>query len=120
MAVDPCNLNHDFTLMGEITKLLNSHYPVVVQRTGVEERVNGAWSVEVLDNVAIVRNVMLSGKWGFNYRLTGNWKIDSRKIIYYGGELLERFNAKRGTVDFDALANLPRNIAREVIGDHSK
>lgn len=70
--------------------------------------------------MADVRNLMLSGNWGFRLRLPLFYSASAfeKDVVKAGGELLERFRVRRGRADFDALNNLPTDFAGRVKADH--
>ena len=83
-----------------------------------------AWAVtcEGDKGIATVRNLGLSGNWGFILKLSemtssSDWE---RRIVMAGGELLERFKLRRGAVDHDAVASLAMDpLGRKTLGDYS-
>jgi hypothetical protein len=75
------------TIAREVAECLNIHYPC------------HAWAVtaNVETGLVEVYNLKLSGKWGFIIKID-DMATDPglRLVIHAGGELLERFNVKRG------------------------
>lgn len=69
--------------------------------------------------MADVRNLALSGNWGFRLKLGGIYSASQFKhdVIKAGGEILERFRLSRGSRDDDQLINLPVDFAGRVKGD---
>lgn len=81
-----------------------------------------AVSVEGKQGIATVRNLALSGNWGFilrlaNYSTASEWK---KLTLRAGGEILERYRLQRGIADHAAIDSLPMNFSGNVIGDKSK
>ena len=79
------------------------------------------WAVDVHENqgVANVRNLMLSGQWGFVLKLSLTYSASDfrKRVIRAGGELLERYRVARGRADNAVLAGLPVDHAGRTIGD---
>lgn len=102
----------DFNMAKEMSECLTAAYP------------GHAWAVtcEGEKGIATVRNLALSGNWGFVMKLrnmssSSDWK---KQIIMAGGELLERFRLRRGAVDHDAVASLEMDpLGRKTLGDYS-
>ena len=71
--------------------------------------------------MADVRNLALSGNWGFRLKLQGIYSASQFKadVLKAGGEILERFNVSRGKADGDQLTTMPVNFAGKVQGDYS-
>lgn len=78
-----------------------------------------AWHVTVAQGVVTVQNLTLSGKWGFHV-FEKHINADMHNIMRSGGELLERYNAKRGSLDESELESLPRDFIGQIIGDTTK
>lgn len=102
----------DFNLSRDMAEALHKAYP------------GHLWAVtcEGEKGLATVRNMMLSGNWGFVLKLSdlttaSDWQ---KKVINAGGELLERYRLRRGVADQAAIADLQTNFAGHVIGDTSK
>jgi hypothetical protein len=77
----------DFLTAKQMAETLHSHYP------------GHLWAVtcEGLKGIATVRNLRLSGRWGFVIKLR-DLKADPgmKEVIRAGGELLERYRVSRG------------------------
>ena len=102
----------DFNVAKDMAETLHAAYP------------NHLWAVtcEGDKGIATVRNLALSGNWGFVMKLSemvtaSDWK---KMVIRAGGELLERYKLRRGSADQAAIADLKTNFAGHVIGDTSK
>lgn len=102
----------DFNTAKEMSETLTAAYP------------GHAWAVtcEGDKGIATVRNLALSGNWGFVLKLSdmsssSDWK---KKIVMAGGELLERFRLRRGIVDHAAIAALEMDpLGKKTLGDYS-
>lgn len=101
----------DFNLSRDMAEALHTAYP------------GHLWAVtcEGDRGIATVRNLMLSGNWGFVMKLSdlttaSDWK---KRVLQAGGELLERYRLRRGVADQDAIAAMPTNFAGQVLGDKS-
>lgn len=59
--------------------------------------------------MADVRNLYLSGTWGFRLKLNAIYSASEFKkdVIRAGGELLERYRVARSRADYGQLATLP-------------
>lgn len=66
-----------------------------------------------------IRNLGLSGNWGFRIRLSKIYTHSAlkRDVLRAGGELLERYNLSRGRLDQDALATLHTDFAGRLKAD---
>lgn len=69
--------------------------------------------------MADIRNLALSGQWGFRLHIHRNYSASywKHRVVMGGGELLERYRMRRGRFDEDAYNNLPVNRAGNIIGD---
>ena len=65
---------------------------------------------------------MLSGEWGYRLLLDKNYSVSDlrSRAIKAGGEILERFNVKRGKMNDDHMATMATDFAGRVLGDKSK
>lgn len=68
---------------------------------------------------ADVRNLALSGDWGFRIRLQGIYSASQFKkdVLKAGGEILERFHLSRGKLDDNQLSDLPVDYAGRLKAD---
>lgn len=106
MAIDQIQINEQ-KIAHQIGETLNEHYP------------GHAWCVEVqlLQGVASIRNLNLSGEWGFMLHLDKLLQDPTPKpIINAGGELLERYNISRGEFNDNEFEHRQRNLKGELIG----
>ena len=76
---------NDLVMAKQMAETLHSHYP------------GHAWAVtcDGATGIATVRNLALSGNWGFTLKLTTTYSASEfrRRIVMAGGELLERYHA---------------------------
>lgn len=102
----------DFNTAKDMAEVLHAAYP------------GHAWAVtcEGEKGIATVRNLGLSGEWGFVLHLKDGYSASEwkRKIILAGGELLERFRLYRGLANQDAIASLHNDFSGRSIGDYAK
>lgn len=102
----------DFNTAKDMAEALHAAYP------------GHLWAVtcEGEKGIATVRNLALSGEWGFVLHLkeiysASAWKKD---IVMAGGELLERFNLSRGLANQEAIASIQNDFSGRSIGDYAK
>ena len=102
----------DFNTSREMAESLHAAYP------------GHLWAVtcEGDKGIATVRNLSLSGQWGFVLKLvsmstSSDWK---KQVINAGGELLERYKLRRGAANEAEIADLKTDFAGRVMGDMSK
>ena len=102
----------DLNLARDMANTLHATYP------------GHSWAVtcEGEKGIATVRNLALSGNWGFVLKLSGihnayAWKT---QLVMAGGELLERFRLARGAVDWAAVASLDHDFSGKTLGDYAK
>jgi len=80
------------------------------------------WAVTVdgAQGMATVRNLSLSGQWGFYVKLAHDWSASNfeKQVKMAGGELLERYKVRRERANNEELAALPVNYAGRHIADH--
>ena len=102
----------DFNTAKDMAEALHTAYP------------GHMWAVtcEGEKGVATVRNLALSGEWGFVLHLKDIYSASAwkQKIIMAGGELLERFKLRRGLADQEAIASIQNDFSGRSIGDYSK
>lgn len=82
--------------------VLNRHYP------------GHLWAVSCDQGMLDVRNMALSGNWGFRVKLPVIYSASEfdRQIMRAGGEILERYRIRRSRKpDNDAISALPVNFA---------
>lgn len=73
------------------------------------------WAVSVSEKqgMADIRNLALSGNWGFRLKLKDHYTASDwdKQVLRAGGELLERYRVARARADTEALAFLPTDNA---------
>lgn len=101
----------DFNMAKNMAEILHEAYP------------GHLWAVtcEGEKGIATVRNMMLSGQWGFVLKLSDLFSSSDMKkqVVMAGGELLERYRLRRGAANQDILAAMPTDFAGRSIGDKS-
>lgn len=95
--------SNDFVLAKNAADTLHQHYPGHLWAVCVDQ------PARMLD----VRNLALSGAWGFRISLPAMYSAKwlTRKVMRAGGELLERYRVSRGRANVEALTALPTNFA---------
>jgi len=76
-----------------------------------------SWAVRVRGGMIGVQARALSGCYGYEMRHAG---YTDQKLILAAGEILERYNMRRGTIDADEYANAKRNYAGAMVADGSQ
>ena len=91
---------NDLLMAKEMADLLHQHYPGHLWAVSCD----GAGS-----GFADVRNLSLSGTWGFRVKLRELFSASDfrRRIVMAGGEILERYNLSRGKLRQEELAAIP-------------
>lgn len=93
---------NDFLLAKRMAEVLHKHYP------------GHLWAVtcEGQTGIATVRNLRLSGMWGFTLKLK-NIQDDPtlKRVVMAGGELLERYKVARGKFN-------PADMERDLVACH--
>jgi hypothetical protein len=88
---------------------LHAHYP------------GHLWAVACDGQIgfADVRNLALSGTWGFRIRLSKMYSASAfeKQVVMAGGELLERYKLKRGRLNEDHLLSLKADFAGRLTAD---
>ncbi len=101
---------NDLILAKDMADTLNRHYP------------GHLWAVNVdgKQGMADIRNLGLSGTWGYRLRLVANYSASEflKRVVSAGGEILERFRLRRGAADNAAIAALPSPLGITA-GDYS-
>jgi len=108
MSEDSSN-PQDLMLQNSLLAVLRRHYP------------GHFWHVDVnvRQGMINIHNLFLSGIWGFRIHLKG---IHSASQIEHdvkmaGGELLERYNMRRGSFNVDKWEGLPMDFSGQIIMD---
>ena len=76
------------------------------------------WAVTVNQGVAFIKNLLLSGNWGFVIKLK-DIDNDYKAVIRAGGEVLERYNISRGKLVEQEILGVDRDFALRPVGDKS-
>lgn len=94
---------NDLLLAKEMSDALHANYP------------GHAWGVHVdgSQGIASVRNMRLSGRWGFVLHLGKMYSASAWKksVVNAGGQLLEHFRLKAGRFNPDHYQALPTDFA---------
>ena len=100
---NPQGAANDIVMAKEMAEALHSAYP------------GHLWAVTCDGEIgfADVRNLALSGNWGFRIKLDEIYSGSQfkHKVLMAGGELLERYRLRRGKFDADEYANLKTDFA---------
>lgn len=112
LATDSPQLTaNDMVMAKQMAEKLHQHYP------------GHLWAVQVqgVKGIADVRNLMLSGSWGFRLKLPDIYSGSDfdRQIVRAGGELLERYRIRRAGMRHvaDEIASAPVDFAGNMIAD---
>ena len=101
---------NDFVIAREMAEALHQAYP------------GHLWAVSCSGEtgMADVRNLMLSGSWGFRLKLKDIYSGSAFKkdVIKAGGELLERYRVARGRFNAENMASMPVDFAGRLKADH--
>lgn len=97
----------DLVLAKNMADLLHRHYP------------GHLWAVTCEKGVASVRNLYLSGNWGFIIKVGNAYSISEfdRQVVRAGGELLERYKLHRGAFRDDQYLDIGKDFAGNLIVD---
>lgn len=94
---------YELTLAKQMADTLHKAYP------------GHLWAVSVSakQGMADVRNMALSGSWGFRLKLVDHYTASDwdRQVRLAGGELLERYRVRRARADMETLNHLPTDFA---------
>lgn len=94
---------YELTLAKQMADTLHKAYP------------DHLWAVSVsaAQGMADIRNLALSGSWGFRLRLVEHYTASDwdRQVRLAGGELLERYRVRRARADMESLTHLPTDFA---------
>jgi hypothetical protein len=101
VTAEPILRANDEVIAKEVAELLLSNYPGYLWAVAIDSRP----TVCMLD----IRNLSLSGKWGFRFPLDEylDGMDTRRKVIRAGGEMLERYRMPRGRFSADHYAQIP-------------
>lgn len=103
---------NDLVMSKDMAEALHAAYP------------GHLWAVQVqgAQGICTIRNLALSGNWGFVINLTKVYSASDfkRQVLGGGGEMLERYRLRRGAVDFDAMSSMALDSVGNVLGDKSR
>ena len=106
---NPVGASNDLLMAKEMAEALHQAYP------------GHLWAVscEGKTGMADVRNLALSGQWGFRLKLGHIYSASAFKkdVIRAGGELLERYRVARTRMDPEKYRELPTDFAGRLIAD---
>ncbi|HOX27378.1 MAG TPA: hypothetical protein PLL30_17030 [Candidatus Krumholzibacteria bacterium] len=101
----------EFNLCKEVAETLFQAYP------------GHLWAVNPEGNgsIIVVRNVSLTGQWGFVLHVPAIYSASEFKknVIRAGGEILERYQMSRSQFKAAEYAALKTDFAGRILGDHS-
>lgn len=94
---------YELTMAKNMADTLHKHYPLHL------------WAVtfDAKSGMADVRNMALSGNWGFRLKIPAIYSASSfdRDVMRAGGELLEHYRIRRAKADADEINAVPRDFA---------
>jgi hypothetical protein len=92
---------NEMIMARSVAEKLNAHYP------------GHLWAVAIEDARLIIKNLYLSGEWGFVITIPSIYSISSleKQAVNAGGELLERYRQRRGGMKVEDIATLPTDFA---------
>lgn len=94
---------NDYVMAMNMANILHKHYP------------GHLWAVTCQGDqgIATVRNLALSGKWGFLLKLKDIYSASSwdKKLVMAAGELLERYRLSRGKLNINQYAGLATDFS---------
>lgn len=103
---------NDLVLAKEMADTLHRKYPGYM------------WAVAVQGDqgIADIRNLTLSGDYGYRLLLTKMYSMSEflARVTRAGGEILERYRLSRGAANEKQIQELPRNWRGEILGDKTR
>lgn len=100
---------NDFVMAKNMADTLHRHFP------------GHLWAVtcDGSKGIATVRNLNLSGAWGFVLKLPAIYSATEwdKQVMRSGGELLERYRLSRGRFSEEAWMQAPTNFAGHLVCD---
>lgn len=109
LDADATSSTNDLIIAKSIAEGLNAHYP------------GHLWAVSADGQTGLVtiRNLYLSGEWGYVLKLPDVYSASSllKDAIIGAGELLERYKLRRGSFSETEYAALPTNFAGHLTFD---
>lgn len=99
----PAQTAAELSLCKNIAEALNKYYP------------GHLWAVATPKDTGVVqvRDLSLSGEWGFMIRIPEIYSVSEldKMCMRYGGELLERYKVARSKLNQERLALLPTDFS---------
>jgi hypothetical protein len=78
-----------------------------------------AVNVDIAGGVVHIRNLFLSGRWGFVVKLADvQDDVENKQLMRAAGELLERYRLRRGAMNDAEYMGLNTDFAGNPIADH--
>lgn len=106
---NPVGAANDLLIARGMAEALHAHYP------------GHLWAVtcDGKTGMADVRNLGLSGNWGYRLKLKNIYSGSQFQadVIRAGGELLERYRLSRGRLKLDEYSNLKSDFAGRLKAD---
>lgn len=106
---NPVGAANDILMAKEMAEALHSAYP------------GHMWAVSVdgQTGFADVRNLALSGNWGFRLRLDTIYTASEfkKRVLRAGGEILERYRLRRGAFNETQYSDVPMDFAGRLKAD---
>lgn len=100
---NPVGAANDILMAKEMAEALHTTYP------------GHMWAVACDGSIgfADVRNLALSGNWGFRLKLKNIYSASEfrKDVIRAGGEILERYRLSRGRLQIDQFSDLKTDFA---------
>lgn len=100
---NPVGAANDVLMAKEMAEALHSQYPGHLWAVSCDGRIG----------FADVRNLALSGNYGFRLKLDHIYSASDfrKRVIRAGGEILERYRLDRGRMDMDKYSSLATDFA---------
>lgn len=100
---------NDMLLAKEVADTLHRHYPGHLWAVSAEGRTG----------LVTIRNLMLSGQWGYILKIPLIFSASefAAKVVRAGGEILERYQLSRGRLNESQYAGLQTNFAGDFAFD---
>lgn len=108
LATDCPDLSaNDYVMAKTMADTLHKHYP------------GHLWAVTCERGLATVRNLALSGDWGFVLKVGDIYSGSSfdKDVIRAGGEILERYRVSRGLYNPEQMAELSTDFSGRTLAD---
>lgn len=102
---------NDFIMARNMAELLHKHYP------------GHLWAVtcDGTKGIATIRNLMLSGDWGFILKLPAIYSASEwdKRVVMAGGEVLERYRIARAGAErtMDQMIAAPKDFSGRILKD---